>query len=204
MRRTTTTASSATTSRSARARCWPTARPQGTGFQPCYGAVGTGGGTGTCNANLVNEGHDEGMEFSNGNYALLASALRVRQRHDGAGRRHRGDRRDGTTPTVRVKFTSNEAASIYYTTDGSTPTAASTEWKPNRPRELPDALDIAPGTNLKWIGVDFKGNTSAVKSQILGQTDTTGTVGGSVSATLSLSLGAAAQFGAFTPGIAKP
>ena len=48
---------------------------QGTGFQPCYGAVGTGGGTGTCNANLVNEGHDEGMEFANGNYALLASAL---------------------------------------------------------------------------------------------------------------------------------
>jgi len=103
-----------------------------------------------------------------------------------------------------VKFTSNEASSIYYTTDGSTPTAASTEWKPNRPRELPDALDLAPGTNLKWIGVDFKGNTSAVKAQILGQTDTTGSVGGSVSATLSLSLGAAAQFGTFTPGIAKP
>ena len=53
----------------------PTGASQGTGFQPCYGAVGTGGGTGTCNANLVNEGHDEGMEFANGNYALLASAL---------------------------------------------------------------------------------------------------------------------------------
>ena len=75
MRRTTTTASSATTSRSAPARCSPTGASQGTGFQPCYGAVGTGGGTGTCNANLVNEGHDEGMEFANGNYALLASAL---------------------------------------------------------------------------------------------------------------------------------
>ena len=27
------------------------------------------------NASLANEGHDEGMEFSNGNYALLQSAL---------------------------------------------------------------------------------------------------------------------------------
>ena len=114
-----------------------TGQSQGTGFQPCYGAVGTGGGTGTCNANLVNEGHDEGMEFANGNYALLASALQYSN--------------DTTPPVVNtavtsdgkgtytVKFTSNEASSIYYTTDGSTPTTASTEWKPNRPRELPDA-----------------------------------------------------------------
>ena len=61
----------------------------------------------------------------------------------------------------------------------------------------------APGKTLKWIAVDFKGNTSAVKSQVLGQTDTPGTVGGSVGATLSLTLGAPAQFGAFTPGVAR-
>ena len=68
-----------------------------TGFQPRYGAVGTGGGTGTCNANLVNEGHDEGMEFANGNYALLAVRAAVRQRHDGPvrhrDRRHAAQRR---------------------------------------------------------------------------------------------------------------
>ena len=34
--------------------------------------------------------------------------------------------------TQDVRFTSNEASSIYYTLDGSTPTTASTEWKPNR------------------------------------------------------------------------
>jgi LysM repeat protein len=171
----------------------------GTGFQPPYSTPDTCGGTGSCNANLVNEGHDEGMEFANGNYALLASALAYAN--------------DTTAPTVgavvgsdgkgsyQVKFTSDEASSIYYTTDGSTPTTESTEWTPNRPRELPDPVDVAPGKTLKWIGVDFKGNVSQVKSQVLGQTNTDGTIGGSVPATLALTLGAQPTFGAFIPGV---
>ena len=105
-----------------------TGQSQGTGFQPCYGAVGTGGGTGTCNANLVNEGHDEGMEFANGNYALLASALQYAK--DTTPPVVNTDVTSDGKGTYTVKFTSNEASSIYYTTDGSTPTTASTEWKP--------------------------------------------------------------------------
>ena len=105
--------------------------------------------------------------------------------------------------TYTVKFTSNEASSIYYTTDGSTPTLQSTEWKPPRARALPLPLDLAPKTKLQWIAKDFKGNVSGVKSQVLGRTDTPGTVGGSVPATLALTLGAPATFGAFTPGLAK-
>ena len=105
------------------------------------------------------------MEFANGNYALLASALQYAN-DTTAPVVDTAVTADGITPVYSVKFKSNEASSIYYTTDGSTPTTASTEWKPNRPRELPDALDLAPGTDLKWIAVDFKGNTSAVKSQI--------------------------------------
>jgi hypothetical protein len=128
------------------------------GFQPPFSIVPIGG-----NASLANEGHDEGMEFANGNYALLQSAL------DYAG--------DATAPSsqatgatlsnqaVGVKFTTSEAASIYYTTDGSTPTTASTEWKPSRPRELPDPVQLTSNTTLKWIAVDFKGNTSAVQSK---------------------------------------
>ncbi len=38
----------------------PNGTSQGTGFQPCYGAVGTGGGTGTCNANLDQRGPRRG------------------------------------------------------------------------------------------------------------------------------------------------
>ena len=45
-----------------------------TGFQPCFSGVGTGGGTGTCNANLINEGRDQAMEFANGNYGMVESA----------------------------------------------------------------------------------------------------------------------------------
>ena len=104
------------------------------------------------------------MEFASGNYGLLKAA-------------------HGRTPTTRrppvvaatgksvanvtqdVRFTSSEASSIYYTTDGSTPTTASTEWKPNRARALPLPVSIVDDATLKWIAVDFKGNTSAVQSK---------------------------------------
>src|SRR4051794_10635579 len=133
-------------------------RPAATGFQPCYGAVGTGGGQGSCPTNgaLVNEGHDEGMEFANGNYALLESAYEYGQ--------------DTKAPTVGlsgpsisptpfdVRFTEDEAAQIYYTTDGSTPTTSSTVYQPNRPRALPEPLHIGGTTTIKWLAVDLKGN----------------------------------------------
>ena len=130
------------------------------GFQPPFGAVPIGG-----NPSLANEGHDEGMEFSNGNYALLQSALDYA--NDTTAPSSAATGATLSNAPVGVKFTTSEAASIYYTTDGSTPTTASTEWKPNRPRELPDPVQIGANTTLKWIAVDFKGNTSAVQSKSL-------------------------------------
>ncbi len=115
------------------------------------------------NASLANEGHDEGMEFSNGNYALLQSALDYA--NDTTAPSSAATGATLSNAPVGVKFTTSEAASIYYTTDGSTPTTASTEWKPRRPRELPDPVEIGANTTLKWIAVDFKGNTSAVQSK---------------------------------------
>ena len=49
----------------------------------------------------------------------------------------------------------------------------------------------------------MKGNQEAVKSQrlLVAADDESGTPSGTVPATLSLSLGAAAAFGAFTPGV---
>jgi hypothetical protein len=152
--------------------------------------------------NFASEGVHQGMEFAAGNYGLLQSAFDYEK--DTAAPVVGTDSTSDGKGTYTVKFTSNEASSIYYTTDGSTPTTASTEWVPTRPRALPLPLDLAPGTKLSWIAKDYKGNVSAAKSQVLGRTDTPGTVGGSVPATLSLTLGAPAQFPAFTPGITKP
>jgi hypothetical protein len=150
------------------------------------------------------EGHDEAMEFSNGNYALLESALAYQG--------------DTTPPTVTpvsttgsnigatpysVTFNQSEAADIYYTTDGSTPTASSTHYQSSRPRGLPTPIPIGGTTTLRWLAVDFKGNQSTGSQTFYLGTQAPGGVSGSVPATLALSLGSAPSFGAFTAGLAK-
>jgi zinc carboxypeptidase/chitobiase/beta-hexosaminidase-like protein len=153
------------------------------GFQPCFGAVGTGGGQGSCPANgsLINEGHDEAMEFAAGNYGLVESAYDYAM--------------DTTPPSVSIdsggvtqsntpinyRFVWNsEAAVIHYTTDGSTPTLSSPVYNNQRARSIGEVLKIsAPGaTTVKWFGVDIKGNQSAVQSQsfLIDQTAPTVTV----------------------------
>ncbi len=143
------------------------------------------------------EGHDEGMEFAHGNYALLDSALDYE--------------RDTTAPVVTavgpdispssfdVTFSQNEAAEIHYTTDGSAPTLSSPTYQPSHPRGRPDPVHITGTTTLRWIARDFKGNTSTGARVF--QVGGTGGVGGTVPATLTLALGAPAAFGAFTPGV---
>jgi hypothetical protein len=57
-------------------------------------------------------------------------------------------------------------------------------------------------TTFKWFSVDAAGNMESVKSQTI-QIGETSSPGGTVPATLSLSIAAPAQFGAFTPGVAR-
>ena len=178
---------------------------QGTGFQPCYGAVSSRRSAPTP-ATPTSSTRATTKAWSSPTATTRCSRSALEYANDTTAPVV-GTRRDvgRQARTYSVKFTTNEASSIYYTTDGSTPTTASTEWKPNAAARAAGCRSTSPpGRSLSGSASDFKGNTSAVKAQVLGQTDTTGTVGGSVAATLSLSLGAAAQFGAFTPGIAKP
>ena len=138
-----------------------------TGFQPCFSGVGTGGGTGPCNANLINEGRDQAMEFANGNYGMVESAYDYAM--------------DTTAPKTSIEYSAaqtsgepinyrfnwdDEAAVIYYTTDGTTPTLSSRTYNNQRARSIGEVLTLSqPGAyTIKWMAVDIKGNQSAVKT----------------------------------------
>jgi hypothetical protein len=174
------------------------------------------GGTATCNPGqqpvfglhptnpcLHNEGFHEAMEFTSGNYGLLREALDYANDTSAPVVEAVSTPENGALGSgYEVRFVSDEAASIHYTTDGSTPTAASPEWKPNRARALPLPLELANGTPLKWIAYDFKGNTSAVKSEtFIPHVTDTGEVSGNVPATLALGVVPTAFLGTFTPGV---
>jgi Chitobiase/beta-hexosaminidase C-terminal domain len=262
------------------------------GFQPCFGAVGTGGGQGSCPANgsLVNEGHDEAMEFAAGNYGLVESAYDYAMDTTAPTTSLDSDNVTQSRNPIPFRFIWNdEPAVIHYTMDGSTPTLASPTYNNQRARSIGEILKAGtPGTTtVKWLAVDIKGNQEAVQSKsllvdqvaptvtvnipdgavytqgrpvplvfscaddqggsgiascvgstpsgsnlptgtagmqvltitatdnvgnvfvktvnyrVLDATNVNGNVGGSVPATLGLSLGSPATFGPFTPGIDK-
>jgi hypothetical protein len=192
---------------------------QNVGFQPCFAGVGTGGGQGSCPANgsLVNEGHDSTLEFAEGNFGEIHEALLYAK--------------DNTPPVTAIEYSAlqtggdpihfkfnwlGESSVIYYTTDGSTPekiadchnpTGATRCYNGQGPRRPGEVLTLsAPGAyTVKWFSEDLKGNREAVKSQrlLVAADDAEGDVNGTVPATLGLSLGQAASFGPFTPGVAK-
>ena len=193
------------------------------GFQPCFAGPGTQGGQGSAcgtvaapNALLVNEGHDSTMEFAEGNFGMIQGALEYHN--------------DTTAPETTIEYSAaqtgqepidfrfnwvNEPSVIYYTTDGSTPVKVDCNAAPGvsrcyqnqGPRRPGEVLRIsALGVHdVKWFSEDIKGNRSAVKTQrlLIAADQETSTPGGTVPATLSLSLGTAATFGAFTPGVPR-
>ena len=94
------------------------------GFQPCFGAVGTGGGQGSCptNGNLVNEGRDEALEFAAGNYGMVESAFDYAMDITPPSTSLDSDGVTQSKDPINYRFVWNdEAAVIHYTTDGSTP-----------------------------------------------------------------------------------
>lgn len=68
-----------------------------------------------------------------------------------------GANRQGNAATVTL--TANETATIYYTTDGTTPTASSAEYS--------SPLTIKPGVTLKYFAKDESNNTSPIATNKL-------------------------------------
>ncbi len=65
---------------------------------------------------------------------------------------------DNYTSAQSVSLSTNEPATIYYTTDGTNPAASSTEYT--------NAIPISIATTLKYFGIDTLGNPSTVITQI--------------------------------------
>jgi hypothetical protein len=149
-----------------------------------------------------NEGHDEGMEFANGNYALLASALDYQNDTTAPVITPLGAGASGVSATPwDLTFGQSEAADIHYTTDGTTPTDSSPAYGPALVRGQPVPIHIGGTTTVKWVAKDFKGNTTTGSKTFYIGMQTNGDVGGTVPATLALTLGTPATFGTFTPGV---
>src|SRR5262249_53833273 len=138
------------------------------------------------------EGHAEGMEFANGNYALLDAALDYQNDTTAPTITPSGPAHDVSPVPFDVTLSSSEAADIYYTTDGSTPTTSSPEYNlPSHTRGRPDPIHLTGTATIKWLAKDFKGNTSTGQHTFYLGTQAGGGATGTVPATLALSLGSA-------------
>ncbi len=134
------------------------------GQQPPFGA--------STNPCLENEGFDEAMEFSDGNYGLLQSAFDYSK--------------DVTPPTVTVGPGSRSRrrqvpGALHSPARRRRSTTRSTARRPRRPppsgsRRAPARCrcrcQVAAGQTLKWIATDFKGNLSAVRPRCSGPPST--------------------------------
>ncbi|HEX6026315.1 MAG TPA: M14 family zinc carboxypeptidase [Solirubrobacter sp.] len=201
------------------------------GFQPCFqnaqppaGFSSTSCGTPqNPNPLLANEGHDSTMEFAEGNFGLIHGALEYL--HDNTAPQTNIEYSAAQTNGDPIHFKFNwvtEPSVIFYTTDGTDPVivpddpateidercfnSSSTKcYQGQGPRRPGEVLTLStPGAyTVKWTSVDLKGNQEPIKSQrlLVAADDELSSPSAQVPATLSLSLGTAASFGPFTPGV---
>jgi hypothetical protein len=105
------------------------------------------------------EGKDEALEFANGNYGLLESALAYAQDNAAPQVEMTGPRASRTPIETTFRFV-NEPSVIRYTMDGSTPTSSSPAWDSTGPREPGQVFPVSSTTTFRWLATDMKGNTS--------------------------------------------
>lgn len=103
------------------------------------------------------EGHEEAMEFANGLIGLIKVAYN--QSKDKQPPSSKATPGNGKyTGPVEVNFETSEAATIYYTLDGSKPTFESKTIQLSGTREFAETLKIDKTTTINWFAVDAAGN----------------------------------------------
>jgi hypothetical protein len=198
----------------------------GPGTQGGQGAGCTTGNPPVPNPLMVNEGHDSTMEFAEGNFGEIQGALEYLNDVTPPATTIEFDDDQTSGDPIHFKFNwVAEPSVIFYTLDGTAPTVISDNpatdgvegcadlpaggstrcYNSQGPRRPGEVLTLAtPGAyTVKWSSVDMKGNVEPVKTQrlLVAADDESGTPSGNVPATLSLSLGPAATFPAFIPGV---
>jgi hypothetical protein len=119
-----------------------TGRFDGVGFQPPF-----------------SEGHEEAMEFANGNIGILEVA-----------RAYATDKIQPKTSLRIVKqelgvtaftFSTSEPANVYYTLDGSRPTYSSAKLALAGMREGMQSITVNSDTTVNWFSIDIAGNVES-------------------------------------------
>jgi hypothetical protein len=102
------------------------------------------------------------MEFAAGNYGLLESAFQYsNDLTPPVVEAESSDDIVASQTPIHVRFKMvNEPSQIWYTTDGSTPTTASTQYQNQGPRRPGQVFTYSQTTTLRWIAADIKGNMS--------------------------------------------
>ncbi|GIH65258.1 M14 family zinc carboxypeptidase [Microbispora siamensis] len=102
------------------------------------------------------EGHEEAMEFSNGQIGILEVARaydKDKQRPDSTL-----VVTDTTDTSTTFTFNVDEPANVYYTLDGSRPTLSSPKLTSSGMREGAAKISIDKTTEVHWFAMDLAGN----------------------------------------------
>jgi hypothetical protein len=102
------------------------------------------------------EGHEEAMEFANGQIGILEVALAYsKDKTPPSSTLSISARNPGSTAFT---FSENEPSTIYYTLDGSRPTLTSPRLTSAGLREGPETIKVSKATQVNWFSVDIAGN----------------------------------------------
>ncbi|MFF7898869.1 M14 family metallopeptidase [Streptomyces sp. NPDC088817] len=102
------------------------------------------------------EGHEEAMEFSNGQIGILDVARAYDKDHQQPTSKLAVT--DASATSTTFTFTVDEPANIYYTLDGSRPTMNSPKLAAAGMREGAEKITVHKNTVVQWFSMDLAGN----------------------------------------------